>query len=566
MKIPVIWKSYNPESPAQGYWDQGLVSDLLNNKLWGLSRNCRFLHFPNGFVDHWSEFKDYSQEGSILVIPARSNGEYVDNINSDISKLKWAVLFLTGDEENVFPVEKLKHPKMKVYIMSPREGLDLDKYRVLGTGYPPQIHDYLDGAGVPEKDTNWFFAGQVTHGRRQECAEQLRAMDIKGSLLETEGFTQGLGHKEYYAGLANAKIAPCPSGPETPDTFRLFEALETACVPVADTRVSKGGFSDNYWTFFFGEQPPFPVVAEYTDLPGYIEDQLKLWPANANRVFSWWIRKKRSLAYQLLSDMEELSGEKAGIEGITVVIPVSPIKSHPDTSILEETIDSVRSQLPNSEIILTFDGVREEQEGRRSDYEEFIRRVLWKCNVTYKNVAPFVFDDHQHQTGMMRAVIGDIKTPLLLYVESDTPLTPDMPIKWDNVSRVVRDGQADVVRFHFEAVIPKDHDHMMLGAVQCQFKDNSMTYMRTCQWSQRPHVSSVAYYRRILDAHFTPDAKSFIEDKMHSVAHEAYVRDGINGWNQHKILIYYPSGGNIKRSYHTDGRAGEEKYDYTQVF
>ena len=29
-------------------------------------------------------------------------------------------------------------------------------------------------------------------------------------------------------------MIPCPSGPATPDSFRLWEALEAGCVPIAD--------------------------------------------------------------------------------------------------------------------------------------------------------------------------------------------------------------------------------------------------------------------------------------------------------------------------------------------
>ena len=61
---------------------------------------------------------------------------------------------------------------------------------------------------------------------------------------------------------------------------------------------------------------------------------------------------------------------------ITAVIPVSPIKSHPEIGILTETLDSIRHHLPDAEMIVTFDGVREEQEDRRGDYEEATRRTL----------------------------------------------------------------------------------------------------------------------------------------------------------------------------------------------
>jgi len=243
---------------------------------------------------------------------------------------------------------------------------------------------------------------------------------------------------------------------------------------------------------------------------------------------------------------------------ITVVVPVSPIKSHPDTEILTETLHSVRTCLPDAEVFLTFDGVRAEQADRADDYTEFIRRILWLANHEFGNMLPLLFNQHRHQTGMMRACLEQIDTPLILYVEQDTPLVTDEPIDWDSIREFISYGHSNVVRLHHEGVIPTDHEHMMHG--------HDAEFIQTSQWSQRPHLASTAYYRRIMESHFTPDAKSFIEDKMHGVLDQAFRRDGLDGWRQHRVHIWDPGTGNMKRSYHTDGRAGEPKYDDTQVF
>ena len=242
---------------------------------------------------------------------------------------------------------------------------------------------------------------------------------------------------------------------------------------------------------------------------------------------------------------------------ITVVVPVSPIPSHPSTAILDETLDSVRHHLPGSEIILTFDGVRPEQQHRRTDYERHIQTALWRADKIYKHTLPLIFEDHLHQTGMMREALEHIQTPLLMYVEQDAPLVTDEPIDWDAIIEFVASGASNSVRLHHEAVIPAAHEHMMHG--------NDNGFIRTSQWSQRPHIASVAFYRRIMANCFTQDACSFIEDKMHSIVHEAYRTGGMLGWVQYRTHIYNP-GVNLKRSYHTDGRAGAPKFDGTQVF
>ena len=52
---------------------------------------------------------------------------------------------------------------------------------------------------------------------------------------------------------------------------------------------------------------------------------------------------------------------------------------------------------------------------------------------------------------------------------------------------------------------------------------------------------------------------------MHGIVAEAFNQYGMLGWEQWRLHIYAPEG-NMKRSYHLDGRAGEPKYDTEQVF
>lgn len=242
---------------------------------------------------------------------------------------------------------------------------------------------------------------------------------------------------------------------------------------------------------------------------------------------------------------------------LTVVIPVSPIASHPETHILEETIASVRHHLKDAEIILCFDGVREEQESRRGDYEEAIRRVLWKADKQWGAVVPYLFDTHLHQVGMLRAVIETIETPLMLFCEQDTPLVTSEFIAWDSITEFITSGKSNCVRLHHEAVIPEPHLPMMLGVEE--------DFIRTSQFSARPHVATVAFYRQLL-AKFSPNANAFVEDLAHGIIDEAYKRDGMAGWNLWRLHIYGKDPNNLCRSRHTDGRAGEAKFDGKQIF
>lgn len=227
---------------------------------------------------------------------------------------------------------------------------------------------------------------------------------------------------------------------------------------------------------------------------------------------------------------------------VTIIIPTSVLPTHPDTSIIDETIYSIRSHFPNNEIILQMDGLREERLGRKDAYDEYKNRVLWKCMHEWKNVLPIIFDKYSHQTTMMKKTIDIINTAAMLYVEGDAPITPDFEIDWQKCLDMLEYNKANTIRFHFETVIPDEHNYLMLG-----LEDG---FMKTTQWSQRPHLSTVKYYRDIV-LPFSEE-NTFIEDRFHGKVQD-------DGWNIHKLWIYHPEG-SIKRSYHLDGRQGTQKF------
>lgn len=235
---------------------------------------------------------------------------------------------------------------------------------------------------------------------------------------------------------------------------------------------------------------------------------------------------------------------------ITIIIPTSVLPSHPSTEIIDQTIRDVRAQLPESEIIMQIDGLRSEQQDRKKAYDEYKTKVLWKCLHEWDNVVPFVFDELHHQTDMLKATIDQVNTPMLLYVEGDAPLTPDRAIDWDKCKDMIYSGKANTIRFHHEDVIPDAHKNLMLSAPLDGF-------VKTIQWSQRPHLSSTLYYKDTVIP--TLPEKTFIEDSYHGIVMNDWYDHGTIGWNKHRLWIYHPKKG-IKRSYTTDGRAGTRKY------
>lgn len=238
-------------------------------------------------------------------------------------------------------------------------------------------------------------------------------------------------------------------------------------------------------------------------------------------------------------------------DDITVLIPVSPIPSNPSTEVIDQTIATVRERLPDSEIIIMFDGVAPWLMEYKTQYEAFTQAMLWKINNELNNAVPLLFDNHSHQSLMMREALKLVRTPMILFLEQDTPLHNDIP--FGQLVEPVRSGYANLIRFHFEAQIHPEHQHLMLDETPQNIL--GVPLLRTRQWSQRPHLASTQYYRDICDKYWDNQPR-FIEHIMYGI-----VVDG--NFDEHRMHMYAPEG-TLVRSLHIDGRRkGAAEYDPT---
>lgn len=490
-------------------------------------------------------------DGTILIIPGRYWADRTADITAALARYRWVLAIRTSDEEDSFDIAKVTHPNIRWWVQTPRTDRDYGHARLIGLGFPAHF-DHLPDV---ERELDVFLAAQNTHSRRRQAFAALASYRRPHWIEPTPAFTEGLPPDAYVVAMCAARVAPAPSGAVSPDTFRLYEALQAHTVPIADD-ISPAYNSAGYFQRLY-PGAPFPILRDYADLPGYIGDVLDDYPRIANRVTAWWMAHKRAMATWLHEDLTALGAPLTLSDRlpITVIVSTSPIKTHPGTAIIDETIATVRQQLPDSEIILMHDGVRPEQADRRADYETYIQRVLWTADRQWRNVLPLIFDEHLHQAVCTKRALDHVRTPLLLFVEGDTPLTGEIP--WAAISDTILNGDANLVRFSHEATILDVHRHLALDPGPQMVRGVPLT--RTIQWSQRPHLASLAWYREILDRHFPADEKNFIEEVIYGRLIDAHHRDGDMGWLNWRTWIYTPPG-DIKRSYHTDGRQGEDRY------
>lgn len=299
-KVNVVWKSHHePEVIGRGYWDQGLLEDIF--------KQGNYEHFTE--VDQILQGEGADHQGAIFIINGRTHTEDAEKINADIAKLRWVLFIDTGDEEASFPWRDIKHPIMRVWMMLPRMNDHNDVSFKLPNGYRPETRQALKDIGMQKRTNDIFFAGQVNHDRREQCVEAAKSLpeDYSKIIVETLKFgEEKLNYKEYMTIMAQSKIALCPSGIESPDNFRLYEALEAGCVPIVDAFSSRHKHP-GFWRYLFGSDIPFPIIDYWDALPKLVPELLRDYPANASRCWAWWQNIKREIKLKLLDDVEELS-------------------------------------------------------------------------------------------------------------------------------------------------------------------------------------------------------------------------------------------------------------------
>jgi hypothetical protein len=230
------------------------------------------------------------------------------------------------------------------------------------------------------------------------------------------------------------------------------------------------------------------------------------------------------------------------MKDITTLIVASPIPSHPSTEIIDLVVASVRERLPDGEIIFLFDGIPADKMQYKQAYEEFKQKMLYKIN-EMDNAVPIVFDRWEHQSGMVREALKLVNTSAILFLEQDTPLHNDIP--FEALLEPIKAGYCNTIRLHFEAQVHPEHEHLMIDHEPIDIL--GQPFLRTKQWSQRPHISSTKYYKHICDTYFD-DQPRFIEHIMYGI-----ISEGKNNYDEHRLHMYAPEG-TLVRSLHLDGR------------
>ena len=270
--------SFSEQDCAADKWDYGLLKEI----------------FDKYKVDQIKVTSIPKDDRGFVVVPGPQNLGHEEEVNNQIKNLSRVILFITGDEEGVFDISKINHPNAEIWIQYPHE--KHQGYNKIPIGVPQHLKKLVPN--YPSKDHDLYFGGQITHPRREQLAKAIK--DMPNALFKpTEGFAQGDKPLDYYRTLASARIAPAPSGAVVIDSFRLFEAIEMLCLPIAD-RVDARGNSIEFYKYVFGYEIPVNHVSNWFELHKLTPELLKQYPNNMHRVVSWWIKYKRDLGIKIM--------------------------------------------------------------------------------------------------------------------------------------------------------------------------------------------------------------------------------------------------------------------------
>jgi hypothetical protein len=273
--------SFNPNDCASDKWDYGLLKEVFNRNH---IEQIKVLELPT--VDR-----------GFVVIPGPQNLGHEEHISNELSKISRVVLFITGDEEGRFDIEKIVHPNIEVWIQYPHQ--KHKKYNKLPVGAPQHLSQNLPA--YPTKEYDLFFAGQVTHQRRSQLAQTIQTMP-NAVFKPTGGFAQGDTPLDYYKSLSRSRVAPAPSGAVVIDSFRFYEAIEMLCLPIAD-RIDPRGSSLDFYNYLFGYNIPVTHVSNWSELHRLTPELLNDYPKNMHKIVTWWIKYKRDLGIKIMEQV-----------------------------------------------------------------------------------------------------------------------------------------------------------------------------------------------------------------------------------------------------------------------
>lgn len=109
-----------------------------------------------------------------------------------------------------------------------------------------------------------------------------------------------LSTQDYKKILEQSIFVPCPRGNSSPDTFRLYEAIEAGSIPVVER--------DEYWNDLFGDDHPLIQVSDWSKAASDISmlsKETEWLEEYSSKLASWWNAQKATLKQKIKTTIEQ---------------------------------------------------------------------------------------------------------------------------------------------------------------------------------------------------------------------------------------------------------------------
>mgnify|MGYP005820362627 CR=1 FL=1 len=141
---------------------------------------------------------------------------------------------------------------------------------------------------INDRTHDYAFVGQLSPSR-VNFANYVNSIHNESSVIEWyRGFDNGQSVEKYSELMSDTKIALCPEGTSSPETFRYFEAMKAGCVVVTSPKPS---------SWFYDGAPH--IETDWTNLP-QIADNLLSNPSALEdyhkKSLAWWDSRISPLA------------------------------------------------------------------------------------------------------------------------------------------------------------------------------------------------------------------------------------------------------------------------------
>ena len=251
---------------------------------------------------------------------------------------------------------------------------------------------------------------------------------------------------------------------------------------------------------------------------------------------------------------------------LTIVITTSPIPTHPNTNIIESTIDSLMNikEIKNCKIIITFDGCNDERFNVRYEQYKININELIKNKYEFRNVICVYADEYVHQTNTIRNSMKYINTPFMFVIEHDWLIFGD--IKFREIISVMNMYKKIIkcVRLNYLSGYMYSNKLYPPFVVPEPIDFNGVKLIYTDKWSCHPHISHKDSYEFYF--HFISDkTRCYMEEILYGME---YTRIQINHLNFYEFgtWIYGEPSDNMLHIRHIDGRNSESMKKVDSIF